>query len=157
MRTVFMIAALALALTGCEDKKAAPAAEKPTAEAKPAAAEKPADKAAAATEKPADATATATATGPAAEARKLFDTLCVTCHGTSGKGDGAAAANLNPKPRDYTDKAWQAKVTDEKLAQAIVGGGPAVGLSPLMPPNPGLKEKPEVVAELVKIIRAFGK
>jgi len=94
---------------------------------------------------------------PAQEARGMFDTLCQTCHGASGKGDGMAAAQLDPKPRDYTDKEWQAKATDENLAKAIVGGGPAVGLSPSMPPNPTLEKKPEVVAELIKIIRAFGK
>lgn len=91
------------------------------------------------------------------EARTKYDTLCSTCHGKNGVGDGAAAAALNPKPRNYTDKAWQKSVTDEQLAKVIVGGGPAGGLSPLMPPNPDLKDKPEVVAGLIQIIRNFGK
>lgn len=91
------------------------------------------------------------------ESQAKFDTLCSTCHGKTGKGEGAAAAALNPKPRNYTDKAWQKSVTDERLAKAIVEGGPAVGLSALMPPNPDLKDKPEVVAGLVQIIRNFGK
>jgi mono/diheme cytochrome c family protein len=29
----------------------------------------------------------------------------VTCHGAEGKGDGPAAAALNPKPRNFTDVA----------------------------------------------------
>ena len=98
----------------------------------------------------------AAAKTPAQEARGMFDTLCQACHGASGKGDGIGAAQLDPKPRNYTDKEWQAKATDENLAKAIIGGGTAVGLSASMPPNPTLEKKPEVVAELIKIIRAFG-
>lgn len=102
-------------------------------------------------------TATASAGGAADEAKTMFAQLCSTCHGTDGTGNGPAAANLEPKPRNYTDKAWQASVTDADLAKIIVGGGPAVGKSPMMPPNPQLTDKPEVVAELVKIVRSFGK
>jgi len=32
-----------------------------------------------------------------------------------------------------------------------------VGKSPMMPPQPQLKDQPEVVNELVAIIRAYGK
>jgi mono/diheme cytochrome c family protein len=35
------------------------------------------------------------------EARALFDSLCFTCHGTSGHGDGPGAAALDPKPRSF--------------------------------------------------------
>ena len=37
--------------------------------------------------------------------KKLFQTNCVTCHGANGKGDGIAAAGLNPKPRNFTSNA----------------------------------------------------
>ncbi len=84
-----------------------------------------------------------------------FKTLCITCHGAGGKGDGVAAANLNPKPRDYTNAEWQDSVTDEYLASIIVGGGPSVGKSVLMPPSPDLKGKPSVVDALVQKIRSF--
>jgi cytochrome c553 len=98
------------------------------------------------------------ATAPAAqEARNTFDTLCSTCHGKSGKGDGPAAATLQPKPRDYTDKAWQSTVTDEQIRQIILEGGAAVGKSQMMPPSPQFKDKPGVVDELVKIVRGFGR
>lgn len=93
---------------------------------------------------------------PSGGAKEIFASRCVTCHGESGKGDGAAAVALNPKPQDYTDKAWQAKVTDEELKKVIVGGGAAVGKSPAMPPNPDLEGKPDLDA-LVAMIRAFGK
>ena len=32
---------------------------------------------------------------------QLFKVNCSSCHGTDGKGDGPASANLNPKPRDF--------------------------------------------------------
>ncbi len=88
--------------------------------------------------------------------RDVFAQRCSTCHGTDGKGSGPAAAALNPKPRNYTDKAWQASVTDDQLKKTIVQGGAAVGKSALMPPNPDLASKPEVVAGLVTLVRAFG-
>ncbi|MBV8762289.1 MAG: c-type cytochrome [Deltaproteobacteria bacterium] len=91
------------------------------------------------------------------QARAMFDTICATCHGADGTGNGPAAANLNPKPRNYTDAAWQASVTDEDLRKTILLGGQAVGKSPMMPGQPQLKETPEVLDELIKIIRGFKK
>lgn len=90
------------------------------------------------------------------EARSIFAARCVSCHGSEGKGDGAAAAALNPKPRSFADAAWQKKTTNEHLRKVIVGGGPAVGLSPLMTPNPDLKDKPDVVNGLIEIVRKQG-
>lgn len=90
-------------------------------------------------------------------AGQRWDTLCVSCHGKTGAGDGPAAAALTPKPRSFGDAAWQAKVTDEHLTKVILEGGPAVGLAVTMPPNPDLKDKPAAVAELVKRIRALKK
>ena len=34
--------------------------------------------------------------------QQIYDQNCTTCHGSAGKGDGPAAANLNPKPYDLT-------------------------------------------------------
>lgn len=94
---------------------------------------------------------------PTEEAATLFKTVCASCHGETGVGDGPAAATLDPKPRNYTDKAWQASVTDEQIKQTILLGGAGVGKSPLMPAQPQLKDKPEVLDALVKHIRSFGK
>lgn len=94
---------------------------------------------------------------PSPEAKEAYASRCVACHGADGRGTGAAAAALNPKPRNYADAAWQKSVTDEQLKKAIVGGGAAVGKSAMMPANPDLESKPEVVAGLVSIIRGFGK
>lgn len=101
--------------------------------------------------------ATSAAAASNVDVKPVFAEKCVPCHGESGKGDGPAAAALNPKPRDYTDKAWQASVTDEQIKKTIVYGGAAVGKSPNMPSAPDLDGKPEVVDGLVKYIRAFAK
>ena len=90
------------------------------------------------------------------EAEVVFSTRCSTCHGPRGEGDGPGAGALDPKPRNFHDPAWQRSVTDEHISQIIVGGGGAVGRSPLMPPNPDLAGKPEVVAALVVQIRSLG-
>ena len=91
------------------------------------------------------------------EARELFASLCSTCHGLQGLGDGAAAAGYKPKPRSFADQTWQASVTDEHIKTVITLGGASVGKSPLMVPNPQLKSKPQVLQALVEIVRAFGK
>jgi mono/diheme cytochrome c family protein len=91
-----------------------------------------------------------------AEADKIFMTRCASCHGIDGRGDGPGAANLNPKPRNYHDKAWQKSVTDEHIKKTIVYGGAAVGKSPSMAANPDLAAKPEVVNALCEHVRAFG-
>jgi len=93
---------------------------------------------------------------PAAEAADMFANVCAQCHGPSGKGDGMAAASLNPKPRNYTDPAWQAQVTDAEIKKIILEGGQAVGKSAMMPAQGQLAGRPEVVDELVKIVRGFG-
>jgi mono/diheme cytochrome c family protein len=63
--------------------------------------------------------------------KTLFDQRCAPCHGVDGKGDGAAAVYLYPKPRDFT--AGQFKVrstpngvlpTDQDLFETITRGTP---------------------------------
>lgn len=92
-----------------------------------------------------------------AEADSVYSTRCATCHGATGRGDGPGAANLDPKPRDYSDAAWQKEVTDEEIEKTIVYGGAAVGKSPLMVANPDLAGKTDVVKALREKVRAFAK
>ncbi len=94
---------------------------------------------------------------PMTKATEMFATVCAMCHGPTGQGDGQAAAALNPKPRNYTDAAWQASVTDDQIRQTILLGGQGTGKSAMMPGQPQLKDEPEVLDGLVKIIRSFGK
>jgi len=95
---------------------------------------------------------------PASDAaRAYFAQTCALCHGADGTGNGPMAAQLNPRPRNYTDPNWQASITDDDIKQIIVAGGQGVGKSPSMPPNPGLKNDPALLDGLVKIIRGFAK
>lgn len=89
------------------------------------------------------------------EAEKYFKTRCTVCHGTTGAGDGPGSAALDPKPRAFAEAAWQEGVTDEHLMKVITEGGVSVGMSPGMPAHPDLKQKPEVLKELVALIRGF--
>jgi mono/diheme cytochrome c family protein len=97
------------------------------------------------------------AADPASQAKKVFKAKCVVCHGDHGAGDGPGAAALNPKPRAFELPDWQDSVTDEHITKIIIEGGAAVGKSAAMPGNPDLRNKKEIVAELVKIVRAFKK
>ncbi|HEY1434908.1 MAG TPA: cytochrome c [Thermoanaerobaculia bacterium] len=65
--------------------------------------------------------------------RATYQHYCQTCHGETGAGDGFNAFNLDPRPRDISDPAFQKK-TNAELADAIQRGGAGVGLSSLMPP-----------------------
>jgi mono/diheme cytochrome c family protein len=91
-----------------------------------------------------------------AEATKIFQARCSPCHGNEGKGDGPTSKGLNPQPRDLQDHAWQTKVADGDIERIIQLGGAAVGKSPLMPPNPDLAGKPEVIKALRAHIRRLG-
>lgn len=90
------------------------------------------------------------------EAKREYQNRCATCHGDSGKGDGPGGVALSPKPRDYTDAAWQKSVTDDHIKKTILMGGAAVGKSPNMPAAPDLESKPRVVEALVKHVRKLG-
>ncbi len=90
-------------------------------------------------------------------AAALFGQLCQTCHGPNGDGNGPVAASLPVKPRNYTDPAWQASVTDDQIKDIIVKGGAAVGKSAMMPGNPNLATDPDELNGLVKIIRGYKK
>ncbi len=72
--------------------------------------------------------------GDAKAGKAKYDTLCVGCHGATGKGDGPAAAALNPKPQDHTNGKYMNTLTDQYLFDMIKAGGPSVKKSPLMPP-----------------------
>ncbi len=42
------------------------------------------------------------AAGDPKKGEVIFKAQCIICHGEKGRGDGLAAAALNPKPRDFT-------------------------------------------------------
>ena len=70
-----------------------------------------------------------------AEAREIYASTCVSCHGQAGTGDGLAAVGLPVKPASFADPAWQGRTSDQEIERAIVGGGAAVGKSPSCRPT----------------------
>jgi len=70
--------------------------------------------------------------GDAAKGKESYNNTCAACHGPEGKGDGVAAAALDPKPRDLSDATYVSTLSNEHLYKVISEGGPSVGLSPMM-------------------------
>ncbi|MBU1235605.1 MAG: cytochrome c [Gammaproteobacteria bacterium] len=64
--------------------------------------------------------------------KALFDTNCVVCHGTSGKGDGPGAKGLNPAPADLTAAIAMPIAGNAYLDWTLSEGGVPVGSA--MPP-----------------------
>jgi len=84
--------------------------------------------------------------------KQTYSDRCASCHGASGKGDGVAAAALTPPPQDFA-KALKGK-TDDWIAKATKEGGPAVGLSPTMPPASDLSD--DQIKGLVAYMKQLG-
>lgn len=70
--------------------------------------------------------------GDAAKGETQFKTLCVSCHGEKGDGNGPAGAALTPKPTNFTDPANASRLTDEWVYKMVKDGGQANGKSPMM-------------------------
>jgi mono/diheme cytochrome c family protein len=80
-----------------------------------------------------------------AAGKKAADTNCVTCHGASGKGDGVAAAALNPKPANWTSAKVKGEADGVLFCKMSNGRGP-------MPPWKHLPDKERW--DLVNYIRS---
>jgi len=64
-----------------------------------------------------------------AKGKQLFAVNCASCHGIDGKGDGPAAAALNPKPRDYTSGYWRYGGGVDRIVQTITEGSPGTAMA----------------------------
>lgn len=88
----------------------------------------------------------------------MFQMYCVTCHGAEGKGDGPAAAGLNPKPASLASDGFRldpngnGKKGEADDIKAVVRDGAAkYGGSPMMAPWAMLSpEQLQAVTEHVK-------
>ena len=54
---------------------------------------------------------------------ETFTTLCATCHGAEGKGDGPGAEALDPKPADLSDGMMMSELSDGYLLWRVSKGG----------------------------------
>jgi len=83
-----------------------------------------------------------------------YSTVCASCHGTAGAGDGVAAAVLNPPPADFSDPSFWASRTDDQVAQVILRGGGPMGLSALMPAWSAMFDDAQAAA-MVEYLKSF--
>jgi mono/diheme cytochrome c family protein len=58
-----------------------------------------------------------------AQGKKVAEVNCVSCHGAGGKGDGAAAVALNPKPANWTTAKVQSESDGEIFWKISTGRG----------------------------------
>jgi mono/diheme cytochrome c family protein len=58
----------------------------------------------------------------------LFAKQCASCHGTTGKGDGAMVAKLKSKPADLTDAEWKHGPSDGEIFTLIRDGAKNAGM-----------------------------
>ena len=79
---------------------------------------------------------------------------CAPCHGATGKGDGTAAASLDPKPRDHTNRAYMDTLSDASIAEVVKIGGALRGF-PNMPSHPHLVG--EDMVALVAFVRSLSR
>ena len=94
--------------------------------------------------------------GDAKAGKTKYDANCVGCHGATGKGDGAAAAALNPKPQDHTNGKVMKALSDKYLFDIIKDGGASQKKSPIMPGS-GKKFSDQEVWDIVAYIRSLAK
>ncbi len=88
------------------------------------------------------------------DSESTFNKYCISCHGSSGTGNGIAAAALQQAPRNFTDAQWQSAVTDEKITEVIRDGGSKHGQSMFMPAWGGIISD-ESITGLIAKIRSF--
>jgi len=93
-----------------------------------------------------------------AKGKVLFEgkAFCRACHGQEGKGilgpDIEPGSLKGPLPRNFTDKAWQARRTDGELFWILKNGSPGTDMGPFIP----LVVTEEEAWQLILYVRSFG-
>jgi DMSO reductase family type II enzyme heme b subunit len=87
----------------------------------------------------------------------VYDKWCMECHGETGAGDGAAAAFMLPRPRDFTRAVYQIRTTasgelptDADIRQVIDNGMPGTAM-----PAWGTKLSEAERKDLVAYLKSF--
>jgi len=93
------------------------------------------------------------AEGDAAKGGEVYKTYCATCHGDTGKGDGIAAAALDPKPRDLSNAEYVSGLTDAHIKKVVTEGGGSVGMSAAMPAWGGIIPEADI-NNIIAYVRA---
>lgn len=65
-----------------------------------------------------------------AKGKTIFNTLCASCHGEDGTGNGVASAGLNPSPRNFTSMdGWKNGSDLDKIFETINLGIPGTSMA----------------------------
>ena len=94
-----------------------------------------------------------------AKGKALFEgkAFCRACHGADGKGSrhrtSSCRSSKGPLPRNFTDKAWQARRTDGELFWILKNGSPGTDMGPFIP----FVVSEEEAWQLIHYVRSFGK
>jgi mono/diheme cytochrome c family protein len=86
--------------------------------------------------------------------KQIFDANCSTCHGTDAKGDGPAAASLDPKPADLAE--LQSRFSDAYLFWRISEGGAMPPFNSQMPTWKNTLSEDQIW-QVITYLRTFGK
>ena len=93
-----------------------------------------------------------------AKGKTLFEgkAFCRACHGQEGRGilgpDIEPGSLKGPLPRNFTDKAWQARRTDGELFWILKNGSPGTDMGPFIP----LVVTDEEAWQIILYVRSFG-
>src|SRR5262245_25220039 len=82
--------------------------------------------------------------------RALYNSRCWTCHGSTGRGNGPAAAALKPKPADFTDPELVVARTGSRLYRVLTAGVPGTAMAPQ---DLNEKEKFDLIAYLRSLVQ----
>jgi mono/diheme cytochrome c family protein len=64
-----------------------------------------------------------------AAGKNIFVTMCASCHGEDGKGNGPGAAALNPPPRNFeNEEGWKNGITLSGIYTTLQEGIPGTGM-----------------------------
>lgn len=95
------------------------------------------------------------------EGKRVYEKSCAHCHGTEGRGDGSAAENLLPRPRDFTRGLYKIRSTetgqvptDQDLFDIITEGMPGTSM-PGWDTSLSTNERWEVVAYIKTFYDGF--
>lgn len=87
----------------------------------------------------------------------LYNKYCSVCHGTTGKGDGFNAYNLDPQPTNLTDSLFLAGLSNESLSKVISYGGLSMNKSVLMPGYENTLSTPQINSIISYLRKLSGK
>jgi mono/diheme cytochrome c family protein len=82
--------------------------------------------------------------------RDVYEVRCAPCHGSTGAGDGPAAAAITPKPRNFRDPDFWKGRTPVQLRLVVKHGRPGT----LMAPFEGVLSEDEI-DDVVAYVQTF--